>query len=608
MNWMTVLWPMGTGACLALALINLRIALGDCQRAPHLFFSCAALAVAVISVLELALMQTTDIAGYETLLRWAVVPLWIMIASVAGFVWSFFGMGRKWLALIAVGLHAVADIANLTTSVPVFRHAVAIRQVETFGGARFTVPTLGNGPWNFIELASVLMLVAFILDASIALWRSGGRRRAAIVGGSIIFFLFASRGHAILVEKGVVETPFLVSFCFLGVLIAMGHELSYDVLRAAKLAHELRESEERMSLAADSANLGMWEWNLSTDEIWATKTRRALLGWPASGKLTPENFISRLHPDDRDPIRQMLKEAAENGRGYDSEYRVVLPDGSVRWMAARGTVQLNGHGKPVRILGISIDITTRKQAEFQIQQTREEMGHLSRVALLGEMVASLAHELNQPLTGIVSNASAGKRFLDRGDVDLRELRELLCDISADGQRAGDVIRGIRGMVKKGGATRQPMDLNELVMNVVRLVNPDALLRACELKTSLAPNLPTIEGDPIQFQQVLLNLVVNAFEAMRDTPVSKRKVVIATEWNGNGSIRTSVRDFGMGIPEEARERLFDQFFTTKAEGLGMGLAIVRSIVESNAGTIAAENVEGGGARFHFTIPAETGASE
>jgi two-component system, LuxR family, sensor kinase FixL len=221
--------------------------------------------------------------------------------------------------------------------------------------------------------------------------------------------------------------------------------------------------------------------------------------------------------------------------------------------------------------------------------------------VMGELAASIAHELNQPLAGIVSNASAGQRFIDRGNVDLREMRELLADIVADGRRAGDVIRGIRTMVKKVGATRQRLNLNDLVMDVARMIRPNAVHHSCELQTLLDPNLPPIEADPVQLQQVLLNLLVNAFDAMRDTPLSRRKVVIVTERNGDNAICTSVRDYGTGISEAARERLFDHFFTTKAEGLGMGLGIVRSIVEAHGGTVAGENVEGGGARFHFTLP-------
>jgi len=380
----------------------------------------------------------------------------------------------------------------------------------------------------------------------------------------------------------------------------------FDVTELVNKDAALRESEERMRMTAEAVNLGIWEWDLSKDEIWATNARRALLGWPASGKITLEHFLSSLHPDDRDRIRHAIDDAIHKGQGFDSEYRLVLPDGIVRWMATRGSVRLDAHGKPAQLLGISIDITARKQAELEAKQRRDELSHLSRVALIGEMSASIAHELNQPLAGIVSNAGAGRRFIDRGNVDLQEIRELLADIGADARRASDVVRGIRGMIKKEQMGRQRINLNDIVTNIVHILSSDALLHWCKLKTSLDTNLPMVEADPIQIQQVLINLVVNAFEAMPETPVSTREVEINTQQNADGAVRVSVRDYGVGISPETRSRLFEQFFTTKAEGLGMGLAIARSIVEAHAGTIDAENAEGGGARFHFTLPISTAA--
>ena len=374
-----------------------------------------------------------------------------------------------------------------------------------------------------------------------------------------------------------------------------------DVTELMTKDEALRQSEERMRLAADAVNLGIWEWHLATNEIWATNARRAVLGSPATGKVTFEDFMSQVHPDDRSRIRQTINDAIRDAKDYDSEYRLVLPDGIVRWMSTRGSVHFDSAGKPSRLLGISIDITARKQAELDAQRGRAELSHLSRVALMGEMSASIAHELNQPLSGILSNAAAGQRFIDRGDVDLCEVRELLGDIISDGRRASDVVRGIRGMVKKEQLARRSVNLNEVVMDAWRMASPDALLHSCQLETSLDPNLPAIDADPVQLQQVLLNLAINAFDAMRDTPASKRKVLIATQSNGDGTVRTSVRDYGVGISEEMQDRLFDPFFSTKTEGLGMGLAIVRSIVESHGGTITAENADGGGARFEFVLP-------
>ena len=175
------------------------------------------------------------------------------------------------------------------------------------------------------------------------------------------------------------------------------------------------------------------------------------------------------------------------------------------------------------------------------------------------------------------------------------------DVEAAGHRAHDIIQNVRNTVKKGDLTRHRLDLNELVTNVAHVVRPDAVAYSCDVETSLAKDLPLIEVDPVQIQQVLVNLVSNAFDAMRQTPPDQRKVEISTAGNGDGEVRLSVRDHGTGIRTEAHDRLFEQFFTTKEQGLGMGLAIVRSIVEAHGGKIDAENVPDGGARFHFTLP-------
>ena len=374
-----------------------------------------------------------------------------------------------------------------------------------------------------------------------------------------------------------------------------------DVTELLIKEETLRKFEERVVLAAEAAHLGVWELDLATNQLWMSDSACGLFGFAPGAHLDHAAIQDRVYPDDRVVRDSAIKRAIETQGEYEIEYRVLLPDGTLRWIGGRGRCVAGKNGEGPRLIGVSIDITPRKQAEAEALQHREEVGHLSRVAVMGELTASMAHELNQPLSGIISNASAGQRFIDRGNVDHRELRELLADIVADGRRAGEVIRGIRNMVKKGSQVRSRVNLNELVTNVVHMVKSDATLRSCELDTLLEPDLPSTEGDPIQLQQVLLNLLINAFDAMRDTPLSRRKVVIATQRNGDNTIRTSVRDYGTGIAPEARDRLFDHFFTTKAQGLGMGLAIVRSIVESHSGTIAGENVEGGGARFHFTLP-------
>jgi PAS domain S-box-containing protein len=988
MSWVTVIWSIGAGACLTLALMHFAVWWKDRTARANLVFAVMAVAVAVFAALELTLMRAETPGQFGIAVRWVHVSAWVIIASLVVFVRLYLRAGRRWLAWAVVGLRTLALILNFVFSPNLtYRKITALRHVPFLGESVSVAEGVPN-PWMLVAQLSLLLLLIFVTDATITVWRRNDRRQALMVGGSILLFTMAGTAQGVTIGWGIIAMPLTASLFYLGIVAAMAYELSHDVLHAARLARQLqaneaelretqrrmdlaaraadlgiwvwdivrdeiwvsekeralfgfapsekpdidrfrnaihpddrvsmrkalekslntgmeyeaehrvllpngqirwlatrgrvefggdgkpaqmrgvsfdvtqrklgedalreseqrfrvvadaapvliwmsdvdklctffnkpwleftgrsleqelgngwtegvhpddlqrcvrtyveafdarepflmqyrlrrhdgqyrwisdngvplydgqkkfagyigscidvtelinkeralRESEERMSLAAEAANLAVWEWDLSTDQVWTTGTHRELPGRPVSEKRTLESFISRLHIDDRDRIRQALKDAINSGEDFASEFRFMLPDGHLRWATARGRCIKTPDGKNMRFRGVSmdvtaqkdvddlfrlatesslsgvvlvnergeiilvnsqaeklfgyrreeliqksvdvlvperfasrhathrakfiaapttramgagrelfarrkdgsefpveiglnpiqtpdgivvlttvVDITARKMAEAEALRHREEIGHLSRVAAMGELAASIAHELNQPLSGIVSNAAAGQRFIDRGNVDLQEMRELLADISADGRRAGDVIRGVQGMVKKVAPVRQRVNLNELVTNVLQMIKSDAVVRSCELNTSLTQNLPAIEADPIQLQQVLLNLVLNAFDAMRNTPPSRRQLLIATERNGDGAIGISVRDYGVGISDEVRARLFDHFFTTKAEGLGMGLGIVRSIVESHGGTVAAENVEGGGACFRVFFPATASAS-
>jgi PAS domain S-box-containing protein len=253
------------------------------------------------------------------------------------------------------------------------------------------------------------------------------------------------------------------------------------------------------------------------------------------------------------------------------------------------------------ILANVVDVSARLAAEEVARRSREQVELLSRVSLLGEMTASLAHELNQPLAAIVNNSTAAMQYLEQGRLNPEQLQDILTDVVADGRRACDVMHNVRSAIKKGTAIRGRINLNDIVKAITHMVQPDAAAHRCIIKTSFAGDLPPIEGNPIQIQQALINLVRNAFDAMRDSPPSRRTVEITTDCNGESVIDVAVRDYGSGISEAIRERFFEQFFTTKDEGLGMGLAIVRSIAEAHGGTITAENADGGGARFHFRLP-------
>jgi PAS domain S-box-containing protein len=637
----------------------------------------------------------------------------------------------------------------------------------------------------------------------------------------------------------------LVAILVQGILIA---GLLVERFSRRRAEASLRQSEERLSLAAEAANLGVWIWDVERDKVWTTDKGRTLLGFTPDESVDYAAIFARVHPEDREAREAAIRNALETGGEYNTEYRVVLPDGTLRWIGSRGhfigaehikTNQLIGvwmdvtkekkaqdalresearframadtapvmiwmsdtdklctffnkgwldftgrslelelgngwaegvHredldrcieiyvtsfetrrpftmeyrlrrrdgewrwvldnggprfgpddtfvgyigsciditeqkqaqdrfrlvveaspngivlvdsrgqiglvnaraeklfgygreellGEPIELLiperfrgeppaywagfpaaataratgagrdlfarrkdgtefpveiGISpiqtpegmvvlcavADITERKQAEAEARKHRDELAHLGRVAIMGEMAGSLAHELNQPLTAIVNNAGAGRRFIVKGRADLNKLDSLLEAIVEDGRRAGGVIRGIRNMVQKGNHAGSVVNLNDVIASVLRLVHSDALERHCALVTEADPKLSLVLGDQVQLQQVLLNLIMNAFEAMTETPPAERRVIIRSECISAGRVRVSVRDFGTGLAVENPELIFEHFFSTKQNGLGMGLAIVRSIVTSHDGELAAVNAEGGGTCAYFSLP-------
>jgi two-component system sensor kinase FixL len=256
----------------------------------------------------------------------------------------------------------------------------------------------------------------------------------------------------------------------------------------------------------------------------------------------------------------------------------------------------------LQLLGeVFANTLSRRRAEMEGQRLREDLAHIGRVSTVGELTASLAHELNQPLTAILANAQAVRRILDAGQADLIEVRAIVDDIVDDDKRASDVIGRLRSLLKKGALERSSLDMSELVGQVARLVAADAVLRGVVIELELAPDLPPVAADRVQLQQVVMNLILNGLDAMRDSAVGGRILLLRTAREGEGSVAVTVEDSGAGIASTELGQVFDAFYTTKANGLGMGLAIVKSIVEAHGGRVEARNNPTGGATFSFALP-------
>ncbi|HET7238181.1 MAG TPA: PAS domain-containing protein, partial [Terrimicrobiaceae bacterium] len=520
-----------------MALPHLLIAAKQRSAWVHILFSTAAIAVAGIAFGELVIMHAQTTEQSARALRWLHVPVFVLFVTIVGFVSLYFGTGRFWLGIAACLARAVTLIINFAK--PVNLNYEAVTELRHFNllGEALTLPEGVVNPWIRLGQLSSLLLLAFVIDASVSLWqrgRPGDRRRAAVIGGSITIFVLMAAGVSALITETTIKVPLFVSFPFLAIIVAMSFELSRDLLRSAQLARQLqtselalRENEQRMELAASAADLGLWVWDVERDAIWATDQARTLLGLGAAETANFARFVQNVYPEDRAVVEEAVARSLANGGDYRSEYRVVRDHGTSRWISARGRVEFDDRGRAIRMRGVSIDVTERKYAELELRKSREELAHVGRVALMGELAASLAHELNQPLTGIITNADVAVRFLDRGIPPAGEFREILQDIADDGKRAGEIIRSMRNMVKKGDLTWELLDLNDVVSRATRLANPDALARGCQISLSLEDGLPKVRGVRIQLKQVLLNLIVNACDAMQNLPASQRVVVLST---------------------------------------------------------------------------------
>jgi len=370
----------------------------------------------------------------------------------------------------------------------------------------------------------------------------------------------------------------------------------------------LRLSEERMSLAVESAQSALWDWDVANDRVWMTDEGRKFFGFEPGEPIhfsDLANMGGRVHPDDRAVRAAAIQHALETGSSYEVEYRVLLTDGSVRWIASRGRPSPAGNGAPPRILGVSLDITRQKQAREEAQLQREELAHLSRVATASALSGSIAHELSQPLGSILSNAQAGQRFMSQDAPDLDELRDILADIVSADRHAGEIIERLRTMLRRGEVALQPVSVNESLEELLRLTRSDLIARGVSVSILTAGDVPPALTDRVQLQQVLLNLIVNACDAMGSNPPDDRNLTLTTSIAQN-EVCIGVLDCGVGLPDDV-ETLFQPFHTTKAGGLGMGLSICRMLVTSHGGRLWAERRADRGAAFYVALPLAKGGA-
>jgi predicted ATPase/signal transduction histidine kinase len=371
-------------------------------------------------------------------------------------------------------------------------------------------------------------------------------------------------------------------------------------LENARLYSDLQRSEAFLAEGQNISHTGSFGWNVSTGEIYWSEQTYQIFAFDPAVKPTVELIQQRTHPDDLTFVQKTLQRATQEERDFDLEHRLLMPDGTLKYVHVIAHFLQNSSGN-AEFVGAVMDVTATRQSEEALRKAQADLAHVSRVTTVGELVASIAHEVNQPLGAIVTNGSACLRLLSNELPDLDRSRKAIERMINDGVRASEVIKRIRNLLHKSPAEKTRLSINETVQEVIALVSSDVLRSEVELRVNLAPDLPAVMGDRIQLQQVILNLILNARDAMSEVRTHPRELLITTLKNESGDVVVAVRDSGKGLDANDVEKIFDPFFTTKPEGMGLGLSISRTIIEDHHGTLWAKPNEDRGATILFSLP-------
>jgi PAS domain S-box-containing protein len=385
--------------------------------------------------------------------------------------------------------------------------------------------------------------------------------------------------------------------------------VSIDVTEQKHAEIALRSSEAYLMEAQKLTHTGSCAMNGASREIqyWSEEMFRLFGFDPQEGLPMWDQWLERIHPEDRDKFRMAGDKTFLEKVYCDVEFRTASPDGTVKHIHGIGHPVLSPSGELVQVVGTMVDVTERRQAEEardRLRQLEASLAHINRVSTMGELTASLAHEIKQPIGAAVTNAEVCVRLLDRDQPNLSEAQEAALEMAKDARRAADIIDRIRMLFQKGSPKLDIADVNELVKEMVTVLHNEAMRHSVTIRTDLPEGLPAVMADRVQLQQVFMNLILNGIEAMND---NGGELSIKSRLSEDGQLLISVTDNGMGLPAERADEIFNAFFTTKSQGTGLGLAITRSILESHGGRVWATPNSGRGATFHFTLPIRTAIS-
>ena len=598
-----------------------------------------------------------DLAGRVTAAGGWTRAVWLLggAGAMGTGIWSMHYIGMLAFILpIPVAYHWPTVLLSLFAAILASVIALYVVSRQKMGASRAVAGSVlmgaGIASMHYIGMAAmrlpaicqfnsflvVLSVVFAVLISLAALWitfhfrdeKTGiGREKlagAVVMGAAIPVMHYTGMAAASFTPSGMpADLSHAVSISTLGTagiaavtFIVLGLALltSWVDRRFAAQTLELQEeklqrSEAYLAEAQRLTHTGSWAWRVAGgDALHLSEEWYRIYGFdPENGPPAFEERLQRIHPEDRAKWQGAIDRAIAEKSDYEVEFRILLPDGSVKHIHTVGHPVLNASGDLVQFVGSSTDITERKHAEEALRQAQTDLAHVSRVTTMGELTASLAHEVNQPIAAAVTDANTCLRWLTRDQPDLEEAREAASRIVKDATRAADIISRIRLLFKKVSPQRELVDVNEVIREMTVLLRSEATRYSISVRAELATDLPLVMGDRVQLQQVLMNLILNAIDAMKDVD-GTRELVIKSQRAENEQLLVSVSDTGVGLPPQQADQIFNAFFTTKPHGTGMGLRISRSIIESHGGRLWAADNSPRGASFYFTLPTKAEAHE
>ena len=592
-----------------------------------------------------------DLAGRVTAAGGWTRAVWLLggAGAMGTGIWSMHYIGMLAFILpIPVAYHWPTVVLSLFAAILASVIALYVVSRQKMGASRALAGSVlmgaGIAGMHYIGMAAmrlpavcqfnsflvVLSVVFAVLISLAALWitfhfrdeKTGvGREKLAgaiVMGAAIPVMHYTGMAAASFTPSGMpADLSHAVSISTLGtagiaavtfMVLGMALLTSWVDRRFAAQTLELQEeklqrSEAYLAEAQRLTHTGSWAWGVAgRDAVHLSEEWYRIYGFdPEQGPPAREERLQRVHPEDRARWQGTIDRAIAEKSGYEVEFRILLPGGTVKYIHTVGHPVLNASGDLVQFVGSSMDITERKLAEEALRQAQADLAHVSRVTTMGELTASLAHEVNQPIAAAVTDANTCLRWLTRDHPDLGEAREAASRMAKDATRAAEIISRVRLLFKKGTAQRELVDVNEVIREMIVLLRSELTRYSISVQTDLAAHLPQVTGDRVQLQQVFMNLMLNGIDAMKEMN-ARGELTIKSLQTEKGELLISVSDIGVGLPPKQADQIFDAFFTTKLHGTGMGLSISRSIIESHGGRLWAADNTTRGASFYLILPA------